>query len=157
VYFLHNNKINFTFYLYPVMEKQLAMRIVILAPPHGIIYGLQNGSGNTYTTEQQQLSSGGNLIFTFTIGVKQGKHGQPDFKGPYVQGPAGERFVYIDIGSYAGKAHGIANGRLKIPLRDINWQMVDAGSIETQVEGTGKNGTVAYATPKPFAGWKVVG
>lgn len=139
-----------------MMEKQLVIRITISAPPAGITHALQNGSGNTYTTEQQQLSTGGNLTFTCTIGVKQGKDGQPDFKGPYVQGPAGERFVYIDIGSYAGKAHGTANGRLKIPLRDISWQMIDAGSIETQVEGTGKNGAVAYATPKPFAGWRVL-
>jgi len=61
-----------------MMEKQLAIRITISATPAGIIYALQNGSGSTYTTEQQQLSNGGNLIFTFTIGVKQGKDGQPD-------------------------------------------------------------------------------
>lgn len=139
------------------MEKQLAIQIVVFNPPAGITYSLQNGSGNAYTPEQQQLSTGENLTFTCTISVKQGKDGHPDFKGPYVQGPVGERFVYIDIGSYAGKTHHTANGRLKIPLRDITWAMADSGAIETKVEGTGKNGAVAYATPKPFDGWRVVG
>ena len=35
--------------------------------------------------------------------------------------------------------------------------MVDSGAIETQVGGMGKNGKIAYATPKPFAGWKAGG
>jgi len=136
------------------MEKQLALRIIILAPPVGIAYGLQNGSGAVYKTEQLQLSTGDDLLFSLNISVKQGKDGQPDFKGPYIQGPVAERFIYIGIGSYAGVAHGVCNGRLKIPLRGISWQMVDSGTIEARVEGKGKNDTVAYATPKPFAGWK---
>ena len=139
------------------MERQLVLRITIAAPPVGIAYGLQNGNGPGYKTEQLQLSTGDNLLFSVIVSVKQGKDGQPDFKGPYVQGPVTERFIYIGIGSYAGIAHGVFNGRLKIPLRAISWQMVDSGAIETQVGGMGKNGTVAYATPKPFAGWKAGG
>ena len=40
----------------------------------------------------------------------------PNFAGPFVQGPAGERFVYINIGTYAGQLNTPWSRRLKIPL-----------------------------------------
>jgi Family of unknown function (DUF5990) len=79
-----------------------------------------------------------------------------------VQGPSGERFVYIDIGTCAGQTDTVWSRRLKIPLRGItlimigqlqnNTQMI----LETRVPGTGKDGGPNCATVKPFAGWKLV-
>src|SRR6266705_4795042 len=55
-----------------------------------------------------------------TVTVKTGRNDDlPNFAGPFVQGPAGERFVYIDIGTYAGQTNTPWSRRLKIPLSGI--------------------------------------
>ncbi|WP_350340264.1 DUF5990 family protein [Paraflavitalea speifideaquila] len=94
--------------------------------------------------------------------VKTGKDSLPDFAGPFAQGPVGERFVYIDIGTAARQFTSPWSRRLKIPLRGITWEMIqqvndNPGDIlQTSVPGTGKDGTPNCATVKPFAGWVVV-
>ncbi|QKJ31676.1 hypothetical protein HQ865_18535 [Mucilaginibacter mali] len=136
----------------------LIFHITLKTPPAGILYALQKGSGSSYHVEQAQHSSGGDLHFEVPVEIKGNKPANevPDFKGPYVHGPLGGRFIYLDIGNYAGEASFLASGRIKVPLTGITWAMVDgASALETTVAGTGKNGGPAYATPKPFAGWKV--
>ena len=137
------------------MERELTLRIVLESPPAGVDFGLQKGRGNDYETIQTQRSSGSDLRFEFAIRVKIDKD-DPNFLGPFVQGPTGGRFVYIDIGTYAGQLDTCWSRRLKIPLTAITSEMVAAGSVlETRVPGTGKDGGPTCATVKPFAGWKL--
>jgi uncharacterized protein DUF5990 len=142
------------------MEREVAMRIVLEGPTAGVDFGLQKGRGNDYETIQKQRSKGEDLLFEFTVRVKPGsKDGTPNFLGSIVQGPPGERFVYIDIGTYAGQANTGWSRRLKIPLRGITWDMIDQASnesvLETRVPGRGKGGGPTCGTVKPFAGWKL--
>jgi len=142
-------------------KKQLELHIVLVNPPANVPYAVQKGSGVNFTLEQLQNSTGSDLVFTCTVGLKQGKDGQPDFNGPYVQGHAGERFVYISIGTYAGVAGSAWGRRLKIPLRGITHSMLETKDnamavIKTFIEGTDKKGEPSCATPKPFAGWSTV-
>ena len=141
---------------------ELSLHVILQKPPADIVFGLQKGSGTNYEIIQVQESTDGDLHFNFTIGVKGNKQKDelPDFNGPFAQGPRLGRFIYLNIGSYAGQAdfHG---GRIKIPLTGISWSMVhqlESDSrlcLETIVPGTAKNGGPAYATVKPFDGWKV--
>src|SRR5688572_11568201 len=143
------------------MERELTMRIILEKPTAGVDFGVQKGRGNNYETIQTQTSKGKDLSFEFTVRVKPGsKDGTPNFLGPIVQGPAGERFVYIDIGTYAGQAGTHWSRRLKIPLRGITWEMIDQLSgddsvLETRVRGTGNDGGPTCGTVKPFAGWTI--
>jgi Family of unknown function (DUF5990) len=143
------------------MESEVTLRIVLEKPPAGVDYCLQKGRGVEYETIQKQRSKGTDLHFEFSVRAKQaGKAELPNFLGPFVQGPPGERFVYIDIGTYAGQTGTGWSRRLKIPLRGITGKMVAAvaggnSKLETHVAGTGKDGGPSCATPKPFAGWKV--
>jgi len=142
------------------MDQELNFRIVLESPPPGIDYGLQKGGGNDFEVTQKQRSKTGDLQFEFSARVKEGKDGSPVFLGPYVQGPPQERFVYLDIGTYAGQNGTPWSRRLKIPLRGITWDLVKQSSkpaqvLETHVPGTGKDGSPSCATVKPFAGWKV--
>src|SRR5437899_10141231 len=121
---------------------EVALRIVLERPPTGVDFCLQKGRGSAYETIRKQRSRGDDLEFEFTITVKTANDGAPDFAGPFIQGASGERFVYIDIGTYAGQMNTLWNRRLKVPLSAIDWAMIrkaSAGSrntLETRVSGT---------------------
>jgi len=139
------------------MERELNLLIILEKPPADIDYGLQQGGGSNYETVQTQRSTGRDLRFNFSVRVREGKDGQPNFLGPFAQGPAQERFVYLDIGTYAGQKNTGWSRRLKIPLRGITWELVEKGkTLETRVPGKAKDGSPSCATVKPFAGWSVV-
>jgi len=140
----------------------LTLRIVLEKPPVGVDFGLQKGRGSVYETIQNQRSRGNDLSFEFTVGVKAGpKDAGPRFRGSLVQGPPSDRFIYIDIGTYASQADSCWSRRLKIPLKGITWDTIDRLSaraeavLETRVPGTGKDGGPNCATVKPFDGWKL--
>ena len=149
------------------MKLQLLIRIILEAPPAGVDYGIQKGSGNKYETIEKQRSGGGDLQFNFSIMIKNTDPASPDFSGPFVQGPPGERFIYIDIGKAAGQFDTSWSRRLKIPLQNIplkNILMEKPGILSgneaivmvTSVPGTAKDGGPNCATVKPFAGWYFV-
>lgn len=143
------------------MERELTLRIILEKPTTGVDFGVQKGRGNDYETIQKQRSQAKDLTFQFTVRVKAGRNDDlPNFLGPIVQGPTGERFVYIDIGTCAGQAGTGWSRRLKIPLRGITWEMIDQSAnektiLETRVPGTGRDGGPTCGTVKPFAGWKL--
>lgn len=142
------------------MDQELTVRITLESPPPGVDYGLQKGGGSNYEVTQKQRSKTGDLQFEFSARVREGKDGLPVFLGPFVHGSPQERFVYLDIGTYAGQTETPWSRRMKIPLRGITWDMVKQASrtahvLETRVPGTGKDGSPTCATVKPFAGWKV--
>jgi len=141
---------------------ELTLRIVLEKPPAGVDFGLQKGKGSDYETVLKQRSTAKDLHFEFRIGLKtSAKDRTPDFSGPLVQGPPGQRFVYVDIGTYAGQNDACWSRRLKIPLWGITWDMIrrSDGSrsvLEARVPGTGKDGGPNCATVTPFGGWKLV-
>lgn len=138
------------------MEYELNLKIILEAPPAGVDFGLQKGSGNNFETVQTQRSGKGDLHFEFMVRVGEGKDGQPNFLGPFAQGPPHERFVYLDIGTLAGQSDSGWTRRLKVPLCGITWAMVKAKALATRVPGTGRDGGPTCATVKPFAGWQIM-
>jgi len=129
----------------------LTLRIVVLQPPAGIDYALQKGKGSNYEPVQKQRSTGKDLAFEFQPIIKDGA----SLAGPFVQGPPEKRFLYIDIGTYAGQTDTACSRRLKIPLTDITATMIRSGGVfQARVPGTGSDGTPTCATVKTFEGWK---
>jgi hypothetical protein len=143
------------------MKFNLPIRIILETPPAGVDYGIQKGSGNKYETIEKQRSDGRNLQFNFSILVKD-IDTTPDFSGPFVHGPLNERFIYIDIGTAAGQLATPWSRRLKVPLRNINFEtpvLISGGSsavLVARVSGTGKDGGPNCGTVKPFAGWDLI-
>ena len=141
------------------MNQEIAIRIILESPPSGVDFAIQKGSGNNYETILKQRSGKKDLCFEFKIAVKENQAALPDFKGPYVQGPSSERFIYVDIGTAAGQFDSVWTRRLKVPLRDISAETIqqlltDSSLVlETKVPGTGKDGGPNCATVKPFPGW----
>ena len=142
------------------MESEITLQIILIKPTPEVVFGLQKGSGNNYETVQKQIPTSNDLIFTFTIKVKgdRSKDKLPKLSGSFVQGPADNQFVYIDIGTYAGQPGTIWSRRLKIPLTGITWKDIDSLSgnsmlLQASVPGTGRDGGPNCATVKPFGGW----
>jgi hypothetical protein len=136
------------------MEWNMRLRIILEAPPPGVLFGLQEGRGSAYETVQKQLSRGGDLVFECTVRAKRGAAGEVDFTGECVQGRRGERFLYIDIGTYAGQLDSCWSRRLKIPLRGLPMDISAAGVWEARVPGMAKDGGPACATVQPVGGWQ---
>lgn len=144
------------------MKKAVNLRINLLNPPIGVDFGLQQGSGNNYTIVQKQRATANDLIFEFSILVKDDteKKNIPKLSGEFVQGSS-DKFVYIGIGAFVGQFDCIWSRRLKVPLNGITWEQVEQlynkpdAILETSVPGTGKDGSPNCATVKPFAGWLI--
>ncbi|MES2880848.1 MAG: DUF5990 family protein [Bacteroidota bacterium] len=144
------------------MNQELTLRIILESPPPGVDFALQKGSGHNYEVIQKQRSGSKDLVFELIISVRENKSSELDFAGPFVQGPAQERFIYIDIGTSAGQGDSVWTRRLKVPLRDISQAIIkrllaDSSLVlQTKVPGTAKDGGPNCATVKPFPGWQVV-
>jgi hypothetical protein len=139
------------------MEHALMLRVILEKPPADVDFGLQKGRGSSYETIQTQRSEGNDISFQFTVGMKGvNRDAGPTLVGPLVQGPPDARFIYIDIGTYAGQKNTPWSRRLKIPLTGITWEMIDCsgGSLEARIPGTGKDGGPTCGTVKAFEGWK---
>lgn len=143
-------------------EKSISLRIVLVAPPSGVDFGIQEGKGSNYKTIQVQRSKDSDLQFECNIGVKGSKEGgPPNFVGGIVQGPPLGRFIYIDIGKSAGQFNSEWQRRIKIPLMGITWEMIEKladapkSFLSASIPGTGKDGGPSCATVKPMDGWKV--
>ena len=143
-------------------EITVPMRIILIAPPLGVDFGIQEGKGNDYKTIQVQRSKASDLQCEFGVGVKGNRDdGPPNFVGSVVQGPPTGRFIYIDIGKSAGQIDSCWQRRIKVPLQGITWEMIDSAAcfpkriLQATIPGTGKDGGPSCATVKPVDGWKV--
>lgn len=146
------------------MSQEITLYFVLENAPVGVAFGLQKGRGTHYETIQIQSAAEQKqtLYFECPAKISKNRDAPPDFSGDFVQGTKNERFVYLDIGTAAGQLTSVWSRRLKVPLRDITWAMVDTcltdttQSLVVHVEGIGKDGTPNCGTVKPFYGWHVI-
>lgn len=139
---------------------EITLQIVLTNPPPGVGFCIQEGHGHNVSCYQRQVAGVDDMVFSLPVRLKIAKTGEPDFSGPFVQGPLGGRFVYINVGSSAGDLDSPWQRRMKIPLTGINNEMISqiekdkSSYLKTSVPGKGKDGTPNCATIKPFAGWR---
>jgi len=97
--------------------------------------------------------------FTVRIGARNGNEA-PNFLGPFAQGPRSDRFVYVNLGKRAGQLKTPWDRRAKVPLTAINWTLIKkvakGGVLETQIEGTDRDGGPACGTVPLIGGWRVI-
>ena len=144
------------------MDSELPIRIVLVEPPPGIDYGIQHGRGAKYETILVQQRTRREVTFDFSITVEENrKDGSPNFLGPIVQGPPTGRFIYVDVGTYAGQKHTPWARRMKIPLGGITWALIKKAHSKSgqrligRIQGTGKDGGPVCATVPLIDGWQI--
>ncbi|MFC8824344.1 DUF5990 family protein [Streptomyces sp. NPDC057137] len=73
----------------------------------------------------------------------------PDFRGPYVQGRRGARFVYLTWGELPPGGDFEMFRRAKIFLADVPSELLDAGTVETPLGLTDAAGLPLCAAVRP--------
>jgi hypothetical protein len=143
--------------------RDIVVRIVLISPPVGIDYGIQRGKGSNYETLflQRPTNPRAQIVFDVPISVTEAD-GTIDFGGPFVQGKSGDRFLYVDIGKYAGQRNTEWARRMKVPIGTISWPLIEQAAksgkaIETRIPGTAKDGSpTAASTAKIQSAWALV-
>lgn len=140
----------------------ITLQVTLEGTPQGVLFGLQKGSGSHYETIEPKMGNGSSIQMTCSIRLKKDQKGDMDFSGPFVQGPNGVRFIYVDIGTAAGQHNSEWSRRLKIPLSGYLLAGKDPASIPPEsvfgvtINAIGKDGSPACGTVKNFDGWKMV-
>jgi hypothetical protein len=143
----------------PKTETYLPLRITVINPPTGVVFALQRGKSEI---ETPAMASGNDLSFDFSVRVGAREDESPNFLGPFVQGPRGGRFVYVNSGASAGQADSCWTRRAKIALKEIGWDLVDrvlaksSSLLEAKIAGKAGDGGPACASVRLLgSGWTI--
>lgn len=145
----------------PPASPALRLRIVLVAPPAGVRWALQEGRDRHVPPVR---ATPGEVVLeaAVTLGPATPEGTRP-VRGAAVQGPKGARFVYAASGSYAGLPGAAGGRRAKVPLPDLPAALADAWLaapdrvLEARVAGTARDGGAAAATvPLLDGGWRLV-
>jgi hypothetical protein len=145
------------------MGSEVPIRLVLVDPPAGVDFGVQRGGGSQYETLFVQQRKQRDISFDFSVAVSDNrKDGQPNFLGAFAQGPSAGRFLYIDVGTYAGQKDTPWSRRMKIPLQGITWDLIrktirkPGYRLAAKIPGTGKDGGPSCATVRLLGNWEIV-
>ena len=141
-------------------RREVPIRIILIAPPKDVRCGIQRGRGSGYDVAFAQQPKRGDVTFEFAITAAPGKGPQPNFLGEYVQGPAGRRFIYVDVGRYAGQLDTKWARRMIIRLDDVTWPLIEKATkagqrLEARIQGTDADGGPSCAAVQPIGGWTI--
>lgn len=81
--------------------------------------------------------------------------------GPLIQGPAGSKYVYVNIGKQAGDPDSRWDRRVKVPLAGLSTALLQLAierdaALEVGYWGIRRGGTPACATVPLDPGWHIV-
>jgi hypothetical protein len=144
------------------MKSEVPIRLVLVDPPAGVDFGIQRGRGDQYETVFVQQRKRREVSFDFSLAVADSrKDGHPNFLGVFAQGPPARRFVYIDVGTYAGQKDTSWARRMIVPLEGITWELIQrvvrkpGYRLSARIPGTGKDGGPNCATVQFLGGWEI--
>ena len=113
-------------------DRVVVFKIELVDPPAGYAFCLQRGKGsNSERLDYVEVFEGGEdvLAFDLEVTVRKARRGpEPDFFGPFVQGPPGKRFFYLCVGQCVEGAAPLWSGRVKVPLVGIDWASVESAT-----------------------------
>lgn len=139
-------------------EQELTLRIRVTNPPSDVDFLVQCGRDELTPAVKATRTL---LVFEIPVRVRRQPGGVANFLGPYAQGPAQSRFVYVNSGTYAGQSDSCWSRRAKVPLTPISWALVEralasSSILEVEFPGTGRDGGPTCASVKlGVPGWQV--
>jgi Family of unknown function (DUF5990) len=137
----------------------LQITLEVIDPVPGCAYALQQGKAALGAV---QIGAGDSLLFSAELQVRAGRDGSPDLAGPWVQGPRGGRFIYLNSGTLGGQAVSVWTRRAKISLMPLieslaQGTLVAPAQLHGRLNGRSRDGgPVCASTPLLEPGWRVV-
>jgi hypothetical protein len=141
------------------MNHEIPLRIILTEPPE-VEFCLQRGKSDLVAPARRSAAV---VTFDLTVSVDdEKKAAPPNFRGPFAQGRPGEKFIYVNSGTYAGHSESPWSRRAKIPLMGITWELIEQALstpdavLEARLAGTAKDGGPVFASVRlPDGGWKI--
>jgi len=124
---------------------------------HGIHIGVQCGNDVVGLV----TGDAADAVFDIELDIVSDGDGEPDFRGPYVNGRRGERFVYLSWGEVDGDGIFSMFRRLKLHLAPLVEQLsadtvLRAKKIQAVLELTDTKGRpLAASVRPPWVTWRV--
>lgn len=136
-------------------ETQLLVILVIVSPPAGVRFAVQQGRDELLPP----CASGADSIsFALTLNLGPAlANGGFNFRGACAQGTPDERFVYVNSGVRAGQTNTAWERRAKVKLAGIPRQLVEAAmgqpdrAVQAHIQGTMRDGGPVCASVPPQA------
>ena len=137
------------------MKPQITLRIVVVDPPSGATFAVQQGRTDLLAPVKASATS---LIFEFPVSVADTTSQPSRITGEFAQGPPSGRFVYVNSGTLAGQTNSCWTRRAKVPLTSISNTLLrsalaDGLILEARIFGKARDGGPACATVPLLAGW----
>lgn len=144
---------------------ETTVRIVVENPLPGVLGAVQWGkTGPNFACKLIQPSEATpeRLVFDVPVKVTTGPDGAARLAGPAIQGPTGDRFIYVNWGTSAGQPHTAITRRAKVRIGTITPAQIEAAlapgkRLETAFAGLDRRGGPACATIPLIGGWRVEG
>jgi hypothetical protein len=125
----------------------------------GIHIGVQRGT----EVEKLVIGDAADAIFDIEIDLVKTDDGAPDFRGPYVHGRRGERFIYLVWGEVDADGVFTMFRRVKLPLTPltaapVQERVLAARQFEAILELTDPRGRpLAASVRPPWVSWRIDG
>lgn len=138
------------------MKPRLPLRIVVEAPPPGVVLAVQRGRSEWLVPVASDDAA---WIFEFAVDVADAEAEPPRLTGEFAQGPPATRFVYVNSGTLAGQAGSPWTRRAKVALGGIDRAKLQAALAQpdqvltARIPGHMRDSGPICASVKPIAGW----
>jgi len=136
-----------------IAQRFVQVVVCVVSPPEGVSLAVQRGK-NQLLAPLRALPTEAWFRFEMRLGpdLADGSH---NFCGEFAQGPATDRFVYINWGKRAGQQVSCWDRRAKLKLASAPRSLVESVvnqpglALQAKVIGTGPDGGPACATVRP--------
>lgn len=135
----------------------LQLRLIVVEPPARVTMAVQRGKDALLPPASITSDS---LIFEFPVTVADDTTVPIRLTGEFTQGPASERFVYVNSGTLAGQVDSPWTNRAKVPLTGITQELARAAieantPLIAHVAGKHPRGGPFAASVKLLSGWEL--
>lgn len=143
-----------------IESHDLWVRVVVRDAPPGVKFAMQRGKSELLEPSNRTETA---LVFEFSIrAVAKPGSEAPNILGPYAQGPAKDRFLYLNSGTMAGQSQTGWTRRAKLKTAGITWALVcealkqDNAVLVAEVHGSARDdGPCCGTIPFLNGGWQV--
>lgn len=133
--------------------REVLIRVVVRNPLPGVSFAMQRGKAELF---QPRHRTDAELIFDVPMRVvsKPGSKA-PNVLEPYAQGPASDRFLYLNSGTVAGQTGTTWTRRAKIKTGAISQALFDQvlargdARLAVEIDGLAKDGGPCCGTVPP--------